>query len=119
MTTCQATRADGQPCTVRALESGWCFAHDPGLHDKRRAAYAQGGRNRATMARVQRMMPATLRPVLDRLIAALEEAHDGSLDSRQASAMASLASAIGRLYEVAQLEERLQKLEESEHQQVG
>jgi hypothetical protein len=57
------------------------------------------------------MMPPTLRPVLDHLFSALEETHEGLLDPRQASAMGTLASAIGRLYEAAELEARLEALE--------
>ncbi len=108
--TCRATRADGQPCSARALESGYCFAHDDGLREKRHAARMQGGRNKATTARVQRLMPSTLRPVLDHLYTALEEVHEGALDPRQAAAMAGLAGAIAKLHEVAELESRLDAL---------
>ncbi len=114
-TPCGATRADGQPCQGKAGAGGFCFAHDPALRSKRRAAYATGGRNKATTARVTKLVPSTLKPVLEQLMSALEEVHAGDLDPRQAGAMASLASAIGRLYETAQLEERLQKLEEGRH----
>jgi len=113
--TCKASRADGQPCQGKAGETGYCFAHDPALRAKRTAAYATGGRNKATPRRLDKLMPASLRPVLELLLGALEEVHAGDLDPRQATAMASLASAIGRLYETAQLEERLQKLEEGTH----
>ena len=107
---CRATRADGQPCTARALESGYCFAHDDGLREKRHAARMQGGRNKATTARVQRLMPSTLRPVLDHLYTALEEVHEGTLEPRQAAAMAGLAGAIAKLHEVADLDARLEAL---------
>ena len=40
MTTCQGRRKNGSPCTARALASGYCFAHDPALAQKRDAAYA-------------------------------------------------------------------------------
>ncbi len=46
-------------------------------------------------------------------MAGVDEVYDGSLEPRQASAMASLAGAIGRIYEVASLEERLEALERS------
>jgi len=109
---CRATRADGQPCSVRALADGYCFAHSPATAAKRRAAYASGGRNKSTPLRLAKLVPATLRPVLDSLLRAVDEVHAGTLDPRQASAMASLASAAGRLYETASLEERLMALEE-------
>ena len=109
--TCSATRADGQPCQGKAGAGGFCFAHDPALREKRRAAYATGGRNKATPRRLDKLMPASLRPVLDHLYAALEETHAGELDARQASAMASLAGAIAKLFESTELESRLQALE--------
>jgi hypothetical protein len=46
------------------------------------------------------------------LLDALDEVHAGTLDPKQASAMASLACAITRAYGVGILEERLQALEE-------
>ncbi len=45
------------------------------------------------------------------LLAALDEVHSGTLDPRQASAMASVAGAITRAYGVGVLEERVQALE--------
>ena len=39
---------------------------------------------------------------------------DGSLDPRQASAMASVAGAITRVYQAGTLEERLQALEQAQ-----
>lgn len=115
---CQGRRKDGQACQARALPARrFCFAHDGALRDKRQAAYAAGGRGKGTAARLNKLMPATLRPVLNKLMLAVDEVHDGTLDPRQASAMASLAGAIGRLYEVAELEQRLERLEgqQSEH----
>lgn len=92
-------------------DSPFCFAHDPGLRSKRQDAYAAGGRGKSQAARLTRLMPASLKPVLEKLIDGVGEVHTGTLDPRHASAMASLASAIGRLYEVARLEERLEALE--------
>jgi len=110
-TICGATRADGEPCTVRALADGYCFAHSQTTAGKRHTARATGGRNKATPRRLQRLMPTSLRPVLATLFTAIDEVHAGTLDPRQASAMASLAGAIGRLYEVAEIEQRIEALE--------
>ncbi len=110
--TCDGVRKDGTPCRAKRLPSSrWCFAHDPALRDKRQEAYAAGGRGKATPQRLQRLIPASLRPVLDKLFLAVDEVHDGTIDPRVAGAMASLAGAIGRLYETAELEERLQAME--------
>jgi hypothetical protein len=116
---CRATRRDGQPCTMKAGEDDYCFAHSPAVAERRRAGNAQGGRNKATPRRLERLIPSSLRPTLETLFTALDEVHDGTLDPRQASAMASLAGAIGRLYETASLEERLEAIEKAHEQNIG
>jgi hypothetical protein len=104
---CVGTRKDGAPCTARVMGAGdYCFAHDPERVTQRREARAHGGRNRATRARLDRLVPATLRPMIGALLEALDEVHSGDLDPRQASAMAALAGAITRAYGVGVLEER-------------
>jgi hypothetical protein len=109
--TCRGTRRDGQPCSTKALPSGWCFAHDPALDAKRREASATGGKNKATAVRVARQMPRDLRDVLDTLMTVLAELHDGSLEPRVGSAMGSVAGTIIKLYEVSDFETRLAALE--------
>ncbi len=113
---CQATRKDGQPCRAPALPSGFCFAHDPAGAAERRAARERGGRNKARPRRLDRLVPATLKPVLATLLAALDEVRgeDGrppALTPAQASALASLAGAAVKVYQVGVLEERIAALE--------
>ena len=80
------------------------------------AARARGGRNKGRTARLDRLVPGSLKPVLAALIAALHEVHgeDGqppTLSPAQASAMASLAGAVVKVYQVAELEQRVEALE--------
>ncbi len=49
--------------------------------------------------------------MIGNLLDALDEVHAGTLDPRQASAMASLAGAIVRAYSVGVLEDRVAALE--------
>ncbi len=114
MTTCKATRADGQPCTVQALADGYCFAHSPDTEQKRRAAQAEGGRNRSNAARAQRLLPRDLRPVLALLVKAMKQVHEGQLEPQRLSAMSAAAGAISRLYGVVELQQRVEDLE-AEH----
>jgi hypothetical protein len=58
-------------------------------------------------------MPATLKPVLDRLYTTLAALATGACDARTASAMATVATAIARLYEQAETAPRLQALEDA------
>jgi hypothetical protein len=116
MALCSATRRDGQRCTAQALPGGQhCFAHSPELAERRKAASASGGRNKATSVRVARRMPANLRDVLDTLMTVLAELHDGSLEPRVGSAMGSVAGTIIKLYEVSDFEARLSALEANNH----
>ena len=109
---CQATRRDGRPCkTPVVADSCLCFAHNPDLAAKRTEARRQGGRNKARINRVQRLVPASLKPTIAVLFTALEEVHTGGLDPKQGQAMAALAGAIARLYSVGVLEERIAALE--------
>lgn len=114
-TPCRATRRDGQPCGGLALPSGpYCWAHEPGLAEERRLARVKGGKASASRVRLARLMPARLIPVWEKLETALEEVHEGTLDARQASAMAALAGALVRVLQTGEMEERLRRLEAQE-----
>lgn len=109
---CAGTRKDGTRCTARVMGRGaYCFAHDPARATQRDEARRKGGAGRATRARLDRLVPATLRPMIRDLLVALGEVHAGTLDPKRASAMAALAGAITRAYGVGVLEERVQALE--------
>jgi hypothetical protein len=110
---CSGTRRDGTPCAATVMGAGTlCYAHDPARATERDQARRKGGTNSATRARLDRLVPATLRPMIGSLLDALDEVHAGTLDPRQASAMASLAGAITKAYGVGVLEERVQALED-------
>jgi hypothetical protein len=112
MATCQATRRDGQPCRTHIVgDSTYCFGHDPAMREKRLAASRKGGQNKSRANRLQRLVPASLKPTIAALILALEEVHSGTLEPKQGQAMAALAGAIARLYSVGVLEERIAVLE--------
>lgn len=109
---CAATRRDGHPCTAPALASGYCFAHDPALAQKRATARANGGKNRAGAIRLHRLCPPRLSAVYAKLETALVEVHDGKLDPKVATAMAALARAMVAVLTSGQTEERLRAVEE-------
>ena len=109
---CPETRKDGQPCRATPTRDGRCLAHSPALVDKRRAAYAKGGRNKSRHARLAKLVPPRLVPVFDLLEGALREVHAGDLDPPRAQAMASLAGAMVRVLTAGELEGRLRRLEE-------
>ncbi len=107
---CPATRKDGQRCTAIVGPSGYCIGHSPQAREARR----QGGYGRSRAARACKLLPARLRPVADLLEKALEEVHEGQLDPRVATAMASLAGALVKVFQAGEMEERLRVLEKRE-----
>ncbi len=109
---CTGQRKDGTPCAAAVMGPGvFCYAHDPLRSVERDEARRKGGVNSATRHRVDRLVPATLRPMIGSLLDALDEVHTGKLDPRQASAMAALAGAVTRAYSVGVLEDRVAALE--------
>ncbi len=109
---CRATRKDGSPCRAVATRSGLCLAHDPDLEAKRHQARRQGGYNKARAARLGNLVPPRLQTVYNSLEKALGEVHEGEIDSRVATAMASVAGAMVRVLTSGELEERVRNLEE-------
>ena len=111
-TGCRAVRRDGQPCQAGGVQrNGWCAMHDPARQAQIAAARAEGGRNKSRAARAGKLVPSELRPVLAKLIAAVDQVEQGTLAAAQAGAMAALGGAIVRLYQVGVLEQRVADLE--------
>ena len=108
---CRNLARNGQPCRGYALEDGYCFSHSPALEKKRFEARAKGGRNSSRTARLIGLVPPRLVPVYDKLETALIEVHSGKLDSKQATAMATIARAMVSVLTIGELEERLRNLE--------
>ncbi len=88
-----------------------CLFHDADRQAALTEARRAGGRAGRKATRLQRLMPATLKPMLETLMDALNETHTGTLEPQRATAMAALAGAIVKVYGQGQLEERLERLE--------
>ncbi len=108
---CKSRTLNGDPCRGFAIEGGFCFSHSPALEKKRLEARARGGKNSAKTVRLRALVPPRLMPVYNRLEKALEEVHEGKLDSKLAQAMASLARAMVTVLTSGELEERLRHVE--------
>jgi len=110
---CAGTRKDGTPCGAAVMGDGdYCFAHDPARADQRDRARRKGGANSATRHRLDRLVPATLRTMIADLLDAMGDVRAGTLDPRQASALAALGGVVTRAYSVGVLESRIEALEE-------
>lgn len=109
---CTATCANGQRCTRRPVRGlAQCFTHAPELAAERHAAAQRGGRNRARVIRLQRLVPPRLVDVYDQLEAGLARLLAGELDPRVALAAATLADAMVKLLAEGSVEEQLKALE--------
>ncbi len=108
---CRAIKKSGGPCTARAVRQGYCFWHAPDLEEKRQEARRRGGSSTSRAARAGKLLPIRLRPVADALESAISEVHEGTLEPRQAQAMASLAGALVKVVTSGEMEERLRALE--------
>lgn len=113
--TCGGMRADGEPCRARAGAGGLCFVHDPALQGKRETARMNGGHGKRTARRLDKLTPATLRPLLERFIGAIDAVEAGTLEPRQAMAMAALGGVVLKFYDMAEMDARLRRLEEGNH----
>ena len=112
---CKGTRGDGSACQAppHAIGAeGYCWAHDPAKREARRAARAKGGRGKATAVRAEKLVPSHMKPVLGAVRAALRDVRAGALTPAQGSAIASLASAAVKVYQLGLLEERIEALED-------
>jgi hypothetical protein len=112
MQTCQAVTAQGLPCKGRARADGYCLAHTPSLEERRAEARVKGGEHRSNVHRAAKRLPPDLKAIIDVLVDALSEVHDGRITPAQATAMSSLAGAISKLHESADLAARIDALEQ-------
>ena len=110
--TCVESRRDGKRCRAKPVPGGKrCWAHAPELEEKRRSARQSGGLNSSGPARVRKLLPSRLAPLIGRLENALGEIHDGELEPSRGQAMASLSRAIVAVFSAGEFEERLRRIE--------
>jgi hypothetical protein len=111
--TCAATKRNGEPCTLPALDSsGLCWAHDPKNAERRRRGQSRGGRSKASKE---------IQDIKQRLLGLADQVLDGSID-KDTGAVASqvlnvylrAVSVELKVKEVTELEARLEQLEQAQ-----
>ncbi len=109
---CTATKADGTACGSFAIPTyGTCFYHTPELQEKAAANRIKGGTNHGNSSRAQRLIPGVLKDTQDLLVKALKAVHDGTMDPKIGTAMATISNALVRIHEVGELATRLADVE--------
>jgi hypothetical protein len=112
---CAGARKDGTPCTATVMGAGTlCYAHNPARAVERDQARRKGGTNSASRARLDRLLPTTLRGMIADLLEAMSDVRAGTLDPRQASALAALGGVVTRAYTTGVLEARIEALEQQQ-----
>ncbi len=109
---CTATKADGTACASFAIPPyGTCLFHTPELADSVQGMRKQGGAAHSNSSRAQRLIPGVLKDTQDLLVKALKAVHDGTMDPKIGTAMATISNALVRIHEVGELATRLEDVE--------
>jgi hypothetical protein len=123
---CTATKANGEPCQSFAVREGLCQAHNPDRSTAHKNASRRGGENRSAQRRAARLWADKGRQIRDEdlvpiLKACVFDVRLGTLEPAMTSAIATLAKTAMQLKADAELEARLQRLEQAAgiHQGTG
>jgi len=113
---CKATTKGGAPCRARARLTGYCFAHDPELADKRTAARLAGGaaKEGRKLALTNEQPAAVLKTPDDARVAleyALKVAYTMEVGYRQVRAIVAVVGAWRDVWHAGELEDRIGQLE--------
>jgi hypothetical protein len=108
---CSAIRSDGQPCQAPVIRDGLCIGHLKGAQEAR----SKGGSATSNAERAARALPNTMRQVANVLIGTLGKVARGEYSPAQGQAIASIASALVRVYQVGEYEDHMRTLERWAH----
>ena len=114
--TCKATTRAGRPCGGTARASGFCWFHDPALADQRAAGRRLGGSARSNRSRARRqLMDAAMSPaeIGGLLSMTLTKVIAGQTEPGVGNAAANLGKAIVAVQQAAEIEQRLEALEQA------
>ncbi|MGH9537144.1 MAG: hypothetical protein ACRD3H_04430 [Terriglobales bacterium] len=114
---CEHKKSNGERCRAKALTNDrFCFFHSPAKNQERRQARKAGGVSRSQKTTVlhpvtedQRLQSPT--DVCDLLGTTINQVRSGLLDSRIATTVGYLATALLRGMEHGHLDDRLSKIE--------
>ena len=109
---CTSETKTGKQCRAPAVADGLCLSHHPDYRDRLRLGQSRGGAARSNANRAARLLPDDLKGVGAMLLQAMRDVRDGSLDPKQASALASLANAYRGVFEVGTLDAKLADIDE-------
>ena len=113
---CSAKRTTGEPCTAVVVHGReHCVGHLPESTEGR----AKGGAYRSALARLQKYIPQDLSELKTDMFKALDDVHKERISPQQGASMATIANAIIRIYETAELNAELQEAKEMIAEKIG
>jgi hypothetical protein len=114
---CHVLTRDGTRCQAAALpDSRFCFFHDPSKKVERREAQAEGGRQnrmKTLDAGAPDISIRDCKDVMALLSETINQVRKGLIDPRIANSVGYLANQLVRVFEQKDLEDRIEKLEQS------
>lgn len=128
MTTCKATRRDGEPCKAQAGEgSDFCFFHDPARATEARQVQKRGGQTgkaatldttamkpwRGQAGEVTVLRSPSVPDLVNLLGDTIDDVRVGRLDPKVANSVGYLAGIILKALQFEAFEERLTAIEEA------
>jgi hypothetical protein len=113
---CRAVKPDGTPCSAKAQESkNWCYFHDPGQAEERRAAQARGGQgNRAPSLPIDApdFAPETVSDVASLFVATINQVRRRELTPNAGTTICNLGNGLMKALGDRDLQQRLRRLEQ-------
>lgn len=115
-TKCCAIAKSGSRCATAVVAgSRYCYLHDPAMADRRRDAAVKGGKARSNKARAAALVPATMtsQELGGWLSLLFRQTMVGKIEPKVATACATLARTLLVVHETAEIERRLDELEQA------
>jgi hypothetical protein len=118
MNVCQATKRNGEPCTLPANgPQGLCWAHDPKNAEKRRRGASRGGKAKAGTE--IKAIKAQLSELVEHVLAGELETGRAAVANQLLNTHLRAIELERKVKETEELEERLSALEREEAAQWG
>lgn len=110
---CSYIKTDDKRCSANAMtDSEFCFTHNPAVIEEKRAAVIRGGKmskkNHASLPPFFLNQP---KDVVSLLATTINEVRGGSIELRTANCIGYLSGHLIKAIEIADLEERVSKIE--------
>jgi len=111
---CQATTKSGKPCKANALQGkSYCLAHDPESKEKFKEITRRGGKvkKKVQVGLAPIEFKGDVREVLDLLADTINRVRSNAMPPRTANTVGYLAGHMIKALEIAEIEQRLKKVE--------